>query len=953
MQDDRPKDAEDLFFEALEFAAEERAAFLDDACGDDVALRAEVWALLDADHGAESFLARPAWDLTPVPSGDEGTPADPGLPVERLGEFRLVRLLGAGGMGVVYEAVQESLGRRVALKVLRPEQVGSPEAQSRFWREVEAVAELRHPGVVTVLGGGEDKGICWFAMELVEGRGLDEVLREEAGPEGRLDTERILRWILEVAGGLEHAHAAGIIHRDVKPSNIHITSEDRAMLMDFGIARHEARASLTLTGEFRGTPHYASPEQVRARKAGTDARTDVYSLGVTLYEAVTGRVPFEGDNTTQVFRMILEAHPPAPRGLRPSLSRDLDTVITKAMEKEAKHRYQSMEAFADDLRRLLEGEPVAARPPGWARRSVRWVRRNRAVSVGALAMLLLVVGLAIAHVVTSRQERLTVERTERMFLPVMPALGFPPDVVWAIAWGWGLGVDPGDPGCHMLHALSAFESGELQEARVALEECIAACGPRDEAHLEGEAHRLLVLVSLGLAHETVGPEAEEHLASAAAARREAERFDFSIDRTLIWLGPTERPLKPAPAAELFHELEINPNHHLVHFFIGMAIFGGLHRGGELEIIEEAITHFEEVLRVRQDHLATLVFLGRTYYFLARSHGFPELAGAAVDYLQRAENVSGELPYHMILNTRGSICLLLGELEEAVRWNERALALIPRQDRQHAHNIWTGIGSAQAELGRLEEAWDTYVKAYEKVPNDGSLNLAMAELSLRTGRTEDLWEFAADAADSVGVTSTGGLTAAHVVQACYRLQQDELKSGAQLLLGTYHATVFSAQDLGRAAVLLATLPEELRNEINYRGKSFEDQFARLASRVYRSATFEGRQPAIAHSALGAENWCRGRYTTAIGHLRDALDARKEWPESARSFWWTEDARDHYFLAMAYQDLSEGDPALVERAREYFDSAETAYRSRKDSTPIRDLDVFTRVRARAREVMGEDD
>ncbi len=391
-----------LFQTALERDGEERFAFLDEACGGDASLRAEVECLLEAHEKAPEFPEKPAWSQFVLPAskdGDEedGIEVEEGLPFDRLGDFRVIRRLGEGGMGVVYLALQESLGRQVALKVIRPERVGSFEVESRFAREAGAVAKLRHPNIITVLESGEDKGVRYFAMELMPGEGLDRVLAEARYRQEKTPTPTILGWIRDTALALECAHQAGIIHRDVKPSNIQITPDGRPLLMDFGVARHVDLASLTLTGEFRGTPYYASPEQVSARSRKIDARSDIYSLGVTLYEAVTGQVPFRGETTSQVFHQILEREPVAPRRLNPAISRDLETVIVTAMEKDPDRRYQRMADFADDIERVLNGEMILAKPAGFATRVWKRIRRYPLVST-ALGASLLVLLSAVVYV---------------------------------------------------------------------------------------------------------------------------------------------------------------------------------------------------------------------------------------------------------------------------------------------------------------------------------------------------------------------------------------------------------------------------------------------------------------------------------------------------------------------------------------------------------------------------
>ncbi len=325
-------------------------------------------------------------------------PAEAGLPFETLGEFRLLRRLGEGGMGVVFLAEQGSLGRLVALKVVRPERSGSPEAAARFQREAQSIARLRHPNVVAVHGTGEDRGVRWIAMELVPGRGLDEILRDGAAREERLPLPKVLRWIAGIARGLDAAHRAGIVHRDVKPSNVRITPEDRALLVDFGLARELGGDRLTRTGEFRGTPIYASPEQISGREV--DARSDVYALGVTLYECVAGRVPFQGETTEAVFHQILNRDPPAPRSLDPSIPRDLEAAILVAIDRDRARRYPSAAAMAEDLEAILEFRPVSARRPGPLLRARRWAKRHPAAA--ALLGVALLAGIGLPSYETAR-----------------------------------------------------------------------------------------------------------------------------------------------------------------------------------------------------------------------------------------------------------------------------------------------------------------------------------------------------------------------------------------------------------------------------------------------------------------------------------------------------------------------------------------------------------------------
>ena len=254
-----------------------------------------------------------------------------GLPFERIGEFRLVRALGEGGMGSVYLARQESLDRDVALKLIRPELRTSATVGERFRREGAAVGRLRHPHIVAVHAMGEHEGVPFIAMEYVPGRNLDEVLAEASGRGEPLPLDRVLEWTARVADALAHAHGAGVVHRDVKPSNIRVTPEGRPLLLYFGLAR-AVDVDGSLTASFTGSPLYAAPEQLTG--APLDARADVYGLGVTLYQCLTGRVPFPGRTFEDTLRRVLTDDPVPPRRIDPSLSRDLETVVLKAIARD-------------------------------------------------------------------------------------------------------------------------------------------------------------------------------------------------------------------------------------------------------------------------------------------------------------------------------------------------------------------------------------------------------------------------------------------------------------------------------------------------------------------------------------------------------------------------------------------------------------------------------------------
>ncbi len=307
-----------------------------------------------------------------------------------LGEYRLLRRLGSGGMGTVYLARQESLGRLVAVKVAHAEADTTIEVE-RFRREARAIASLRHPNIVHVFGVGEVDGRHYLAMEYIPGRSLAEWMRSDPIP-----VPRALEWIRRIALALHVAHDKGIVHRDVKPTNILIDDRLRPLLVDFGLVREAGASELTRSGSFVGSPMYAAPEQI-AGNAAIGPRSDVYSLGVTLYELVAGRPPFVGETTERLFHQILTATAPAIRELRRDVSRDLEVVIHRAIECDPAHRYASAAEFARDLEALLELRPIAARPPGLARRGSRFLRAHPVASTaGAVAALAIAAFLAVS-----------------------------------------------------------------------------------------------------------------------------------------------------------------------------------------------------------------------------------------------------------------------------------------------------------------------------------------------------------------------------------------------------------------------------------------------------------------------------------------------------------------------------------------------------------------------------
>jgi eukaryotic-like serine/threonine-protein kinase len=399
---------------------------------------------LDRLHDMAAGFAAPdeSTDSTAVDQNGEVAPM-------QLGDFILEREIGRGGMGVVYEARQVSLQRRVAVKVLPFASVLDAKQIARFRNEAQAAAQLHHPHIVPVFAVGIERGVHYYAMQLVAGRPLDQVIEElrEAGSQG-VDVEReglrtvenvgcgerlneyssgtsterfqplrsshesatyfqaIAQLGVQAAEALHAAHELGIVHRDIKPSNLLLESSGKLWVTDFGLARFRHDGTLTRSGDIVGTMRYMSPEQAAGHTALVDHRSDIYSLAATLYELLTLRPAIDGSTAAQLLRAIDHQEPPRLTRVRPDIPRDLETIVRKSMAKSREDRYATAQELADDLRRFQAGEPIRARPPSLADRLGKWtVAHARLVFTSAALCLVVGAAGAVATVLVMRESR--------------------------------------------------------------------------------------------------------------------------------------------------------------------------------------------------------------------------------------------------------------------------------------------------------------------------------------------------------------------------------------------------------------------------------------------------------------------------------------------------------------------------------------------------------------------
>jgi WD40 repeat protein/tRNA A-37 threonylcarbamoyl transferase component Bud32 len=337
-----------------------------------------------------------------TPSGDGASTARPS---RFLGDYEILDEIARGGMGVVYRARQVKLGRLVALKVIRDSALASFSDLRRFRAEAEAIARLDHPNIVPIYDVGQVDDQPYFSMKLIEGGSLAGRIAEL-----RADPRAAAALMAKVARAVHFAHQRAILHRDLKPSNVLIDAKGEPYVTDFGLAKRfdlAASSAHTLDGEVMGTPAYMPPEQARGQAGTLTTAADVYGLGATLFEALTGRPPFRGGSVPEILRQVVEHEPPRPRALNSAVDRDLEIICLKALEKEPSRRYPSAEAMAEDLESWLGGRPIAARPAGRAERLVKWARRRALAAVIAtiVASALTLLALGIWFILRLQDER--------------------------------------------------------------------------------------------------------------------------------------------------------------------------------------------------------------------------------------------------------------------------------------------------------------------------------------------------------------------------------------------------------------------------------------------------------------------------------------------------------------------------------------------------------------------
>jgi TolB-like protein/Tfp pilus assembly protein PilF/predicted Ser/Thr protein kinase len=671
-----------------------------------------------------------------------------------LGDYELVEEVGRGGQGVVFRARQKSLNRTVALKVISLGQWASKAHLKRFRREAEAAASLDHPGIVPIYEVGERDGSCYFSMKFIEGGQLDEVVKRAP-----MSVRRTAELIAKVARTVHHAHEHGILHRDIKPGNILLDRKGEPNLTDFGLARLvETQSTMTRTLEVIGTPSYMAPEQAVGNNAAVSSVTDVYGVGAVLYQLLTGQPPFAGGSTYETIKLLLETEPRQPRLLNPKIDRDLSTICLKCLEKEAKRRYSSALALAEDLERWLKHEPIQARHTGVFARGRKWVRRNPTSALLGASLLALAAafvwnvwkGELIHRPVTNGIAVLPFENLSADADNAYFAEGIHEEILTRLASIAGLKVISGTSTqqyqskprnlrdiAKQLGVANIVE-GSVQKAADQVRVNVQLINAQTDSHLWAETYDRKLTDIFGVESEVArGITAalqtkltgREGQALAVKPTNNPEAYDAYL-RGLAFEARTIRQEHLRTEAIGFYEraVQLDPNFALAWarlsraqaFLYSQEEPTSTTRRSRRDAAKSAL---ENAQRLEPNSPETLLVLGYYQYWVLGDDG---LAKTTFKELSKLLPGNSEIPAAL-----GHVTEAEGHLDQSIAYFEQGLALDPRN-----MDLLVGAAETYAGLRQFPVAIKLYDRALDVIPNDPELMAFKATMYRAEGNLQE-------------------------------------------------------------------------------------------------------------------------------------------------------------------------------------------------------------------------
>ncbi|MFH2000670.1 MAG: tetratricopeptide repeat protein, partial [Planctomycetota bacterium] len=667
-------------------------------------------------------------------------------------------------------------------------------------------------------------------------------------------------------------------------------------------------------------PFYMSPEQAGSGHKEIDSRSDIFSLGITLYEALTFMRPFNGRTSFEIIKEIVHHEPRNPIKENRSVPRDLATICLKALEKEPDCRYLSMQEFADDLRSFLSGLPILARPSGPVRTTMKLLRHHKFLSISLASACMTLVAFSIVLYQAYRHQQDQEAGMAMMFQPVHQALGWSARDLSSLksTENWLRNTAPENPDTSLLMAIRRLEENRdnrrkrkesLMEAMDHLRYATGKYKEQGEQPLLGDCRYLMGVASLRLAQEPDVSVIDRDRLRAEGEDALEKANDAAGPDSLVWRASTEKDQGfPSP-------IRLNTEHTLAHLYRGVDLFEDLYQGGKRSAFDETSHYLEKVLESRPHNITALFCLGRLYFFWARTYQSYELLDPATDLLERAIlEASESSSYYMIPVTLGQIELLKGNDKKAETYFQLALEQI-RYNDGHIHNIYCNLGKIAASRGEWEKAHEQFRLALEQRPDDPHVNIELGECFLLQGDPAAAMPYGL-AAEKQSVAGAFLLTARIcMARKDYATAVRKLKTIAEP-----KKVIPSAYDRALASLLVGVVPPG-----NY---GIEGGAKTVALKLAESACYLAKPqlPPICLSAMGVADLLNASYSTAIEMLLKARETRNGWGQSIRSAHGWEDACDLFFLAMAHTLRSRtaaAQPDDLERAAEYQRQGESLY------------------------------